>query len=177
MKASHGLLALIAVGLLTGCASQHRQLVYFPDQQKTLDNHEKGRIYVIRKPWSINWASHVALVQIRDNDQEIGSIAGHRGYLCWERDPGLATLTTISGFQEARIEQQVEQGKVYYILQGLRPASTCLGIPLGQTMVVSLQAVDEETGKKELKNCIPPSTEKKSDSDAKGKAASETGKD
>src|SRR5215831_16521262 len=87
-----GLLILVCAA---GCVSQHQQLVHFPAQDKPIEDSEKARIYVMRKPWLWNMASHMAIVTVRDGEETIGSIAGHRGYLCWEREPGQARISCV----------------------------------------------------------------------------------
>src|SRR5262245_6355193 len=87
-----GLLALVLV-CAAGCVSQHQQFVRFPAQDKPIEDPEKGRIYVLRKPWLWNLASRITLVKVCDGDATIGSIAGHRGFLCWEREPGQARIS------------------------------------------------------------------------------------
>jgi hypothetical protein len=109
-------LGSVLVLLATGCVSQHQQLVRFPDLQKRIEDPEKARIYVIRHPWLWNIASHTAVVIVRDGDEEIGSIAGHRGFLCWEREPGTTTISARAVGQAASLELSVERGKVYYVL-------------------------------------------------------------
>src|SRR5262249_13942170 len=89
------LLGLLTLSHVSGCVSQHQQRAHFPTQDKTIEDQEKGRIYVMRKPWLWNLASQMALVKVRDGDVEIGSIAGHRGFLCWEREPGQASISCV----------------------------------------------------------------------------------
>ena len=151
LKFALGLLVLL---LFSACVSQHRQLVHFPDQDKPIEDAEKGRIYVIRHPWLWNLASHIALVSVGDGDLEIGSIAGHLGFLSWERDPGQATITSFPG----RVIVTVEKGKVYYILLHLEPDwATYNLVVLGSgELSARLELVDEETGRKELSKAKPP---------------------
>ena len=78
--------------LLAGCATQ--QLVQFPDPKAAAPDPQKARIYVMRDP-------------------EIGSIAGQRGYLSWERKPGEVSLS-VPG--EAYLGLIVEEGSVTYVV-------------------------------------------------------------
>ena len=52
-----------------------------------------GRIYVIGRPFAINITSHNVRMRVTDGGELIGSIVG-RGYLCWERAPGIATIAS-----------------------------------------------------------------------------------
>lgn len=148
---------LLILALFSACVSQHRQRVHFPDQDKLIENAQKGRIYVIRHPWLWNIASHMALVSIYDGDMEIGSIAGHRGFLSWERDPGQAAIACVPG--PGQVTVTVESGKVYYVLQHLVPdwaTNNYLTPPGGEGLSSRLELVDEETGRKELSKAKPP---------------------
>jgi hypothetical protein len=153
LKFALGLLILIQ---FAACVSQHQQLVHFPDQHKPIENEKKGRIYVIRHPWLWNIASHMALVSVYDGNLEIGSIAGHRGFLSWERDPGQASIICVPG--PGQVILTIENGKVYYILQHLEPdwgANFPTGLG-GEGLSSRLELVDEETGRKELSKAKPP---------------------
>src|SRR3954470_6009350 len=145
-----GICATITLLLFSGCVSQHRQLVHFPVQAKSTEDPDKGRIYVMRHPWLFNLASHMALLTIWDGTQEIGTIAGHRGFLCWEREPGQVTISAVApGFEGTnRVNILIEKGKVYYIVQGLAPDFQSIPIdgPGGGNMLASLKVLDEDAG-------------------------------
>ncbi len=150
------LFGLLASVLLSGCVSQHQQLVHFPSQDKPIEDPEKGRIYVMRQPWLWNIASHMALVTVRDGDLVIGSIAGHRGFLCWEREPGQARVSCIG--DNGGVIVAVEKGKVYYMLQHVEPVWQTINpaLPGSGEMATRLELVNEEKGRKELSKCVPP---------------------
>jgi hypothetical protein len=145
------LLPLLALSLIAGCASQHRQTIHFPDQRRPIENPEKSRIYVLREPWLWNLASRMALVSFSDGDQPVGQIAGRRGYLCWERDPGQVALSSLSPGSDkpTRIHFPVTKGKTYYVIERLVPRAD-------GGMTAHLALVDEEKGRQELKKCKPP---------------------
>ena len=149
------ILGILILVFLSGCVSQHRQIVHFPDQQKSVEDPEKARIYVIRHPWLWNLASHMALVTICDEGLEIGTIAGHRGFLCWERKPGQAMISCLG---DNGITVTFEKGKVYYFLQHLEPVwqPHAITFPGTGEMASMLELVDEAKGRKELSRCAPP---------------------
>ena len=149
-------LGTLALTVLSGCTSQHQQLVHFPDQKQLVEDPEKARIYVIREPWLWNLASHMQLVTVRDGDTTIGSIAGHRGYLCWEREPGQANISCAG--DKGGILVTVEKGRAHYILQHLEPVWGTMVAPGGGQMATRLESVNEERGKRELSKCKPPTS-------------------
>jgi len=104
---------LLALVLVTGCASQ--QLVHLPDQQVAVEDPQKGCIYVMRQPtfWRFNLVSLARKIRVTDGNREIGSIAGQRGFLSWETEPG---ETIIFVPDEAYLEVAVKRGKVHYVV-------------------------------------------------------------
>ena len=95
-----------------GCGT-FKQVVYFPDQSKFVEEEGKGRIYVIGNPLFMNMASYIVTLTVVADQKWIGDIVGH-SYLCWEREPG---ITIIRGRQlESNIVNlTVESGKAYYV--------------------------------------------------------------
>ena len=158
LKCTFCLLTLI---FLTACASQHQQVARFPNQNVAVEDMEKGRIYVMRHPWLWNIASHMALAGVYDGDEQIGTIAGHRGFLSWEREPGKTTISS-GGYPKRGVNLTVEKGKVYYILQHVQPdwGTVNLASPASGELAVTREVVDEETGRKELSRCKPPNLPK-----------------
>ena len=138
------ILFVAAAFVLSGCASTH-QFVALPDQTKSIDNHEKARIYVMR-PESIGCA---VSMEVKDNEQVIGKTGGH-GFLCWERQPG---KVTISGSAEntSTVDLEVAKGLSYYIWQEVK-----MGILMARN---KLQILDEPKGKEMLGKCKPPEVE------------------
>ena len=146
-------LTLLVLVLLTGCASRHRQMVHFPDQHVAIEDPQKGRIYVIRQPtfWRFNLVSLARKIRVTEGDREIGSIAGQRGFLSWETEPGHKMLFVPD---EAFLELTVEKGNAYYIL--VRDKAVGVVGPGTGRMTVELKLVDEEKGRKELAKSTPP---------------------
>lgn len=138
---------LLVLVLLAGCAS--RQLVQFPDQRAAVHDPQKARIYVMRSPnfWRFNLASLIRRIRVVDGAVEIGFIAGQRGFLSWEREPG---DTTVSVPGEAYLSLTVEQGGVYYIL-----VRDTLRV-VDNRMTVELTLVDEDRGQRVLGKATPP---------------------
>lgn len=144
-------LSLVLV-LLAGCAT--RQVVQFSDPQAPVENPQKARIYVMRDPnfWRFNLVSLFRKVRVLDGAVEIGSIAGQRGYLSWEREPGEASLS-VPG--EAYLGLTVEKGGVYYVV--VHDKAVGAGWPPGSgRMIVELELVDAEKGRRVLARGTPP---------------------
>jgi len=135
------LVFLTALLALASCASTN-QLVPFPDQSVEVENPELGRIYVMR-PSSLGGAISMAV----EDDQRLIGHTGPDSYLCWEREPGTATIT---GRAEnvATLSIDVTAGSVTYVHQGMR-----MGMWKARNV---LKLLDEEKGKKELAGCDPP---------------------
>jgi hypothetical protein len=131
---------MIAAVFLVGCASAV-QFVRMPDQTKTVEDPAKGRIYVMR-PSSFGGAVGMS---VSDSGNPIGS-TGPGKFLCWEREPGDAVVASTSE-NTSRVSLAVRPGSVYYILQHIR-----WGMWMART---DLEVVDEERGKKDLKDCRP----------------------
>ncbi len=152
---THGLLwaslALVLV-LLAGCAT--RQLVQFPDPKAAVPDPQKARIYVMRDPnlWRFNLVSLFRTIRVLDGAVEIGSIAGQRGYLSWERKPGEVSLS-VPG--EAYLGLIVEEGSVTYVV--VHDKAVGAGWPPGSgRMTVELEHVDTEKGRRVLARSTPP---------------------
>ena len=97
-------------------------------------------------------------IRVTDGDREIGFIAGQRGFLSWETEPG---ETTISVPGEASLKVTVKKGKVHYIVvrdiaEGYRFYGT-------DRMTVELKRVDEKEGREELAQATPPNQDAKGD--------------
>ena len=127
--------------LVSGCIS-NEQYVYFPDQNKIIEDPNKGRIYVIGP----KLAGVRIAPQISDDGESIGNTSA-RGFLCWERRPG---ETTISGKTDntSEVTVNVEAGKAIYIIQA---------VSIGWTSTDNqLHVVSEQEGREALKACRPP---------------------
>lgn len=144
MKNTILLAGCVSALLLAGCVSS-RQFVPLPDQAKKIDDPSKGRIYVMR-PATIGAA---VTMNVSDDGKFIGS-TGPKGYLCWERQPGEAIISTTSeGSSQAPLS--VQAGGVYYIFQHVR-----MGMWLARG---ELEIVNDEKGREVLKKCHPPNVE------------------
>jgi hypothetical protein len=143
--------ALILLLLINGCGTTS-QTVRFPDQTKLVEEQGKGRIYVIGKPFFMNIASHSFPISVNADYKLVGYILGH-SYLCWEREPGIATI-----FSDMRIDLNIESGKVYYVLAHIGPAWETVNflVPGSGEIVVRLEVVNEEKGRKALLEAKPP---------------------
>jgi len=128
---------LLALVLVTGCASQ--QLVHF---------------HVMRQPtfWRFNLVSLARKIRVTDGNREIGSIAGQRGFLSWETEPG---ETIIFVPDEAHLEVTVKRGKVHYIVVRDMATEPYVGCGTGR-MTVELKLVGEKEGREELAWGTPP---------------------
>jgi hypothetical protein len=149
MKKCGNILGIVSISIivsLNGCGIGNVktcQYVPFPDQSKEIENPDMVRIYIGR-PTSLE---HDRPIKIMDGDTYIGDI-GPYGYLCWEREPGQATITLINDKGDRFIEElRTEKGKVYYFQQYLWPiANTRIRI---RTKTESLEYMGE---------CSPPET-------------------
>lgn len=148
------ILMVIVAYLFTGCGGAIKQLAPFPDQSKIVEDQNKGRIYIMGSPSFMNLASHYATVSVIADDKHIGYIAGH-SYLCWEREPGVTTVSSYIGNSTSDVKLLVENGQVYYVLLNIFPAleNPFDMHPGGGKIHARLERIDEEEGKKELLKC------------------------
>ena len=127
--------------LVSGCIS-NEQYVYFPDQNKIVENPNKGRIYVIGP----KLAGVRIAPQISDDGESIGNTSA-RGFLCWERKPGETTISSRTD-NTSEVTVNVEEGKAIYIIQA---------VSIGWTSTDNqLHVVSEQEGREALKACRPP---------------------
>ena len=124
-----------------GCAST-KQYVSLPDQSQHLDNPEQSRIYVMR-PAFVGAAISMG---VRDGDMHIGS-TGSKGYLCWEREPGMTTISSKSE-NTSKVDLNAQAGSVYYLIQHVQ-----MGLLIARN---KLELVDEAKGQEALQKCKPP---------------------
>ena len=150
--------AFIVVFLLTACGTTS-QFVRVPDQSRVVDDQEKGRIYVIGRPFSINIMSHHVTMRVTDGGEFIRGIVG-RGYLCWERAPGVATIASEAAASPygSVITLTIERGKVHYVLAHIGPkwSAGMFLVPGGGHLAVRLEVVTEDQGKTALAGSKPP---------------------
>ena len=150
--------ALIVLCLLTACGTTS-QLVRWPDQSRVVDDQGKGRIYVIGRPFAINIPSHNVNMRVTDDGERIGSIVG-RGYLCWERAPGIAMIASepASSPYGSVITLTIESGKVHYVLAHIGPKWSVWAflVPGGGDLAARLEVVTEDQGKTALAGSKPP---------------------
>lgn len=141
MKTSSLAFLFLIPVLLSGCAASD-QYVRFPDQSKTVEDPGKGRIYVIRpKLTGLGIFS-----DITDDGQAIGCTS-RQGFLCWERPPGMTTLTGKTD-NTSSLTLNVQAGEVSYVLQTLN---------FGWIETDNqLALVTAQEGKEALKQCNPP---------------------
>jgi hypothetical protein len=98
--------------LVVGCSST-KQFVHFPEQYKIVEDASKGRIYVLRTdPLRRGCPSNVW-----DDGKIVGTLNG-QGFLCWEREPGTAVISSKTE-NASTLNVNVEAGKVYYIFQSI----------------------------------------------------------
>ncbi len=88
MKAFLFTILSAAALVVTGCSST-QQFVPFPDQSKVVEDPSMGRIYVMR-PATVGAAISM---DVADDGKIIGSTGPH-GFLCWERKPGDAVISS-----------------------------------------------------------------------------------
>ena len=150
--------ALIVLCLLTACGTTS-QLVRWPDQSRVVDDQGKGRIYVIGQPFAINIPSRNVKMRVTDDGERIGSIVG-RGYLCWERAPGIAMIASepASSPYGSVITLPVERGKAHYVFAHIGPKWSVwvFLVPGGGDLAVRLEVVTEDRGKAALARSNPP---------------------
>ena len=150
--------ALIVLCLLTACGTTS-QLVRWPDQSRVVDDQGKGRIYVIGRPFAINIPSRNVKMRVTDDGERIGSIVG-RGYLCWERAPGIAMIASepASSPYGSVITLPVERGKAHYVFAHIGPKWSVwmFLVPGGGDLAVRLEVVTEDRGKAALARSNPP---------------------
>ncbi len=141
MKARYLLLLFLIPLFFAGCAASD-QYVHFPDQTKRVEDPAKGRIYVIRpKLTGLGIFS-----DITDDGQAIGCTS-RRGFLCWERPPGMTTITGKTD-NTSSITVNVSAGEVSYIIQTLHFGWI--------TTDNTLDLVAEPEARAALKLCNPP---------------------
>ena len=127
--------------LFAGCAS-NEQYVRYPDQSKVVEDPAKGRICVIRPKLAGMGISPA----ITDDGKSIGSTCP-RGFLCWERAPGDATIAGITDTTN-EVAVTVKAGGVTYIFQA---------IDFGWTRTDNrLEIVSEQEGRAAIEKCKPP---------------------
>jgi hypothetical protein len=126
---------------LAGCATT-RQSVPIPNQTKMVENPGLARIYVVRPT---GFGSAISM-RIIDNGKYIGN-TGPKGYLCWERQPGSAEISS-KAENTSTVTLNAESGEVYYICQHIQ-----LGVVAARN---KLEIVSKEQGQKYLKKCKPP---------------------
>ena len=88
-------------------------------------------------------------IEITDNDKRIGSTIKH-GYLCWEREPGHATIKSKVA-NNSSLELEAEKGNSYYIQEKIL-FSDMIGRPRDELILI-----DEERGKRiieKMQSCI-----------------------
>jgi hypothetical protein len=141
VRIKSALFIFLVASLVSGCIS-NEQYVYFPDQNKIVEDLGKGRIYVIGPK-----RAGVRIVpQISDDGESIGNTR-IRGYLCWERKPGETTISSRTD-NISEVTVTVEAGKAIYILQTVN---------VGWTRTDNqLHVVSEQEGREALKACRPP---------------------
>ncbi len=134
------ILLVIMRGCLVGCASA-KQYVAMPDQNVSIEDPSKGRIYVIR-PSSYGYAIPMS---ISDNNQLIGD-TGPNSYLCWEREPAEITINGKSE-NNSWIKLSLTAGETRYIMQHIQ-----LGFALPRNR---LEEINQEKALKYLKKAKP----------------------
>jgi len=150
--------SLLFLLLITGCGTTN-QYVRVPNQSRVVDDQGKGRIYVIGQPFAINIPSHNVNMRVTDDGERIGSIVG-RGYLCWERAPGIAMIASepASSPYGSVITLTIESGKVHYVLAHIGPKWSVWAflVPGGGDLAARLEVVTEDRGKAALARSNPP---------------------
>lgn len=142
------LLSLVAASLLLGCTSPSRQLVPLPDQDIDLADRHLCRVYVALG----GWTEAPRGVIVYDGERPIG-IVEQETYLCWEREPGVATLRARYKDQALatddlaeELEVELPAGEVRYV------AVTCSP----ESVRPSLRSVGEEEGSRLVAGCRAP---------------------
>ena len=166
-KRLNGILKQLSLTLVclvvAGCAGS-RQFTQFPDQTAAVPENDLARIYVIRMRGD-------ARLPVADGNKLIGD-ANAKHYLCWEREPGTATIIAGLGMIRLRSGQKtllpkdssvsfsykgqlhtmvypfsrnikVEAGKTYFVLVDIPPGEF-RSLSRGY---IDLSVADEATGK------------------------------
>lgn len=149
------LLLVMFVSLtISGCGTT-KQVVRFPDQSKVVEAEGHARIYVIGMPIFMQPASHLATLTIVADQEWVGDIVGH-SYLCWERAPGTLTIAG-RRLPGNVVTLAVEKGRIYYIIAHIHPGFDATSIaPGGGHIRVDFEIVDDQEGKKALRESEPP---------------------
>jgi hypothetical protein len=95
---------------------------------------------------------------VTEGGREIGFIAGQRGFLSWETEPG-ETIISVPG--EASLGVTVKKGKVHYIV--VRDVADGYRFFGTDRITVELKRVDENEGREELAQATPPNQDAKDD--------------
>ena len=158
--------------IVAGCAGA-RQFTHFPDHTSALPDSGLARIYVIRMRGD-------ARLPVADGNKLIGD-ANAKHFLCWDREPGTATI--IAGLGMIRLRSghktglpqdssvsfnykgqlhtmvypfsrnlKVEAGKTYFVLVDIPPGEF-RSLNKGY---IDLAVADETTGKALLAKCGKP---------------------
>lgn len=170
MKAILPLLVLLICVSCFGCASWTAvQFVPLPDQSKTVEDQEKGRVYVIhagiydidgsgkaKVDWSVAFlpSGRMEPLQVRVNGKSVGRLLPPF-YLCWEEMPGATSISSSSrSGHRSSLNLSVEKGRVYYIIPQWHSKT-------GSRFGYSLEEVTEEAGKRALELARKPRVELK----------------
>jgi hypothetical protein len=146
----HFLIYILVIGsvCIAGCGGTTQQVIRYPDQTRIVEEQSKGRIYVIGSPTVMNLASNFVTVTIVADQEWVGDIVG-RSYLCWEREPGIATINT-RRIASDPLRLSIESGKVYYIAAYIRPVFG------SDNLRVRLEQLEEKEGKEQLLKSAAP---------------------
>lgn len=144
--------SVLAILVASGCSSRStKQFVPLPDQTQRIDDPGKARIYVLR----VSNLEPLDVGKVSDGDMPIGSL-GADAYLCWEREPGEATLRSrwfgrrlsmASKESVYELRLSVAAGNVYYVMQQWR---------IREDTPTRLAVLNEDYGRKKLAECKPP---------------------
>ena len=139
------LLVGVLVGMGTGCATT-KQVVPLPDQSRVTADPNKSRIYVLRHTGKIGGAQPAT---VWDGPEKIGS-TGPNGYLCWERDPGDATIRVLwpAAPIPGTFPIKCEKGQTYFIKHGLK-----MGFWVSRSV---LELMPQNEGQELLGKCTRP---------------------
>jgi hypothetical protein len=118
-----------------------KQYVPFPNQSVEVENPERCRIYVLRPKPAVSFT-----MTVRDGDVFIGD-TGPRSYFCWEREAGVAVITS-KAENRSTVTLETQKGKVYYFIQHVQ-----LGMWTARNV---LERVDDEEGRRLLRQCGAP---------------------
>lgn len=144
---------VLALAFASGCATT-RQFVPLPDQTRAVENPTQCRIYVFRPEAMLGG---IAKMKIMDGERVIGDL-GMRSFLCWERDPGPATVfmdfyTSDDMIINMREDLDARRGAVYYLQAGLLTMNPYSN---DTNQLDRLYRLSEEDGKRLLQTCKPP---------------------